>query len=569
MAYQALYRTFRPETFSDIVGQEAITTTLKNQVREGRVAHAYLFCGSRGTGKTTTARVLARAINCLTPKDGCEPCGKCESCLSIAEERSMDVIEIDAASNNGVDEIRDLREKIKYPPSGSKFKVYIVDEVHMLSTGAFNALLKTLEEPPAHAVLILATTEPNKLPATILSRCQRFDFKRYSAEVIVGQLRTVVKSVGVDADEDALSEIARFAEGGMRDALSALDTCISYGGDRVTLRAVTEAVGLSGREFLFEFAKALLNGDAADALRLIDRLIRDGRDPQAFAREATGHMRALLVAKAVGSRADDLRELLDCTGEDAKRYAEQSLLAGEEKLMRMMDGFMRCESDMKWASQPRSALELCAFLCCRPEEKLRLDSLAERVDKLERALREGVAAPRASVSDPVAPPDIAPPETPPFDMDDMGDMGEEPPLEKTAAKPETKPETKPARKASAPSVEKNKQGQEKWDAFLRTLSETNRAVHTPLTKLEYGGIEGATAFIEYTKNSLMYKNILDNDAKKAVLSAGLTEAFSQPLSVVFRLKGAQAAKKADDAERTDTIRQARDIFGRENVDFME
>ena len=222
--YQALYRTWRPERFSDVVGQEAIVSTLVRQVESGRIAHAYLFSGSRGTGKTTTAKILARAINCAHPLPGADPCGTCEACQSILTEQSMDVVEIDAASNNGVDEIRDLREKIQYPPSVGRYKVYIVDEVHMLSTGAFNALLKTLEEPPAHAVFILATTEPQKLPATILSRCQRFDFRRIPARLIEERLEKVLKASGVKAESEAIQLIARSAEGGMRDALSLLDT---------------------------------------------------------------------------------------------------------------------------------------------------------------------------------------------------------------------------------------------------------------------------------------------------------------------------------------------------------
>ncbi len=354
MSYQALYRTWRPEQFRDIVGQERIITTLINQITSGRIPHAYLFCGSRGTGKTTTAKVLSRAINCLHPEDG-EPCGVCEACKQLSGENNLDIVEIDAASNNGVDEIRDLRDKIKYPPTVGRYKVYIIDEVHMLSIGAFNALLKTLEEPPAHAVFILATTEPQKLPATILSRCQRFDFKRIPAQVIEGRLYTVLEGVGAQAEPEAVSLIARAAEGGMRDALSILDMCLSYGEGRLESDIVREVLGASDRTFLFDFAGALIAGEVSRALKMIDTLMRDGRDPAVFAREVTGHMRSLLVAR---SCEKGLEDLLEVTAEDAERFRAQAAEASEARLMRLMSLFMQAENDMKWATQQRAVLEL-------------------------------------------------------------------------------------------------------------------------------------------------------------------------------------------------------------------
>ena len=325
MATQALYRTWRPQRFSDVVGQEPIVTTLKNQIASGRVAHAYLFCGSRGTGKTTSAKIFARAVNCENPRDG-EPCGECPTCRALQEERCLDVVEIDAASNNGVDEIRDLRDKIKYPPQQGKYRVYIIDEVHMLSAGAFNALLKTLEEPPAHALFILATTEPQKLPATVLSRRQRYDFRRNSrAGDRRARLRTVCEGEQVEVSDEALMDIARSAEGGMRDALSLMDMCLAYGGGSVDDALVREVLGASDRAFLFEFADALLRGDAAGAIRGVDKLMREGREPQVFARDLTGHLRALLLAQTCGG---ELADLLEITAEDAARYQAQAQTVG-------------------------------------------------------------------------------------------------------------------------------------------------------------------------------------------------------------------------------------------------
>ncbi len=384
MSYQALYRQWRPSTFSEIVGQDAVVKTLRRQVETGRVAHAYLFSGTRGTGKTTAAKVLARAINCENPSHG-DPCGVCPTCVALKAENSMDVLEIDAASNNGVDEIRDLREKVNYPPAVAKYRVYIIDEVHMLSTGAFNALLKTLEEPPRHAVFILATTEPQKLPATILSRCQRFDFKRLPADTIVERMMVVLGGIGRTATEEALSEIARAAEGAMRDALSILDVCLSYTDGEVDIALVRDALGTAGTPFLFEFADALIGYDARTAILLIDRLLRDGLDAQVFARDVAGHLRSLLLAQVAG---DALAGLLECTAEDANRFREQAAHAERSQLFRLMELFLRAEPDMKWIGSPRALLELLAVRACHPEKEGDA-ALGERLARVERALGSG------------------------------------------------------------------------------------------------------------------------------------------------------------------------------------
>ena len=398
MSYQALYRQWRPSTFSEIVGQDAVVKTLRRQVETGRVAHAYLFSGTRGTGKTTAAKVLARAINCENPSRG-DPCGVCPTCVALKAENSMDVLEIDAASNNGVDEIRDLREKVNYPPAVAKYRVYIIDEVHMLSTGAFNALLKTLEEPPRHAVFILATTEPQKLPATILSRCQRFDFKRLPADTIVERMMVVLGGIGRTATEEALSEIARAAEGAMRDALSILDVCLSYTDGEVDIALVRDALGTAGTPFLFEFADALIGYDARTAILLIDRLLRDGLDAQVFARDVAGHLRSLLLAQVAG---DALAGLLECTAEDANRFREQAAHAERSQLFRLMELFLRAEPDMKWIGSPRALLELLAVRACHPEKEGDA-ALGERLARVERALGSGAMPTPAQPPRPPAP----------------------------------------------------------------------------------------------------------------------------------------------------------------------
>ena len=291
MGYQALYRRYRPARFEDFVGQEAVIKTLRSQVMSGRIAHAYLFCGTRGTGKTSTAKVFARAVNCEHPENG-DPCGQCAACQALSAESSLDILEIDAASNNGVDEIRDLREKVKYPPQNGRYRVYIIDEVHMLSTGAFNALLKTLEEPPSYVVFILATTEPQKLPATILSRCQRFDFHRIPMHQIIGRMKVAVEKEGILAEEAALSRIARAAEGGMRDAWSIMDMCLGYAQEDdtgLTEELVLRVLGAADRTFLFDFADKLIGSDAVGALTMIDDMMRMGREVQVFVRDVSAH----------------------------------------------------------------------------------------------------------------------------------------------------------------------------------------------------------------------------------------------------------------------------------------
>ena len=291
----------------------------------------------------------------------------------------MDVMEIDAASNNGVDEIRDLREKIKYPPTVTRYKVYIIDEVHMLSTGAFNALLKTLEEPPSHAVFILATTEPQRLPATILSRCQRFDFHRISIETIIERLMVVLGGIGRAASEDALYEIARAAEGAMRDALSLLDVCLSYTDGEVTAQLARDVLGTAGRGAMFDFTDALIDGDAGSALQQIDQVMRRGSDPQVFIRDTSQHLRAVLLAGAVG---DGLTEILEVTPEDAKRFREQAAKIDPQGPQRMLELFMRAEPDTRWASRPRTLLELAAVRACRPDQEPDA-TVSERLERVD------------------------------------------------------------------------------------------------------------------------------------------------------------------------------------------
>ena len=381
MAYRALYREWRPKDFSHVVGQAPIIGTLRNQVVTNRIAHAYLFCGSRGTGKTSTAKILAKAINCLHPENG-DPCGKCENCLRADNEETLDVIEIDAASNNGVDEMRELRDTVKYPPQYGKYKVYIIDEVHMLSTSAFNALLKTLEEPPAHIVFILATTEPQKLPETILSRCQRFDFGRIPSTEIAGRLKEAAEGSGAQVSDGALMMIARAADGGMRDALSILDMCLGYS-DQVDEALVRSILGTSDTSFLFEFSKALAEQDASKVYLMIDRLMRDGKDPAVFAKDVCRHIRALLIAK---TSPEDVSMIMDISKDEAAEYVRQSESMTVSRLMKILDLFMALETEMRYASTPRMALENASIKSCLRIDGTDTQALNDRIAELEKRI---------------------------------------------------------------------------------------------------------------------------------------------------------------------------------------
>ncbi len=377
LARRALYREYRPETFREVVGQDHITTILKNQVREGKLSHAYLFCGSRGTGKTTSAKILSRAVNCLAPIDG-EPCGTCAACR-LVKDGSADVIEIDAASNNSVDNVRTLIDQAQFAPLELKYRVFIIDEVHMLSNAAFNALLKTLEEPPKHVLFILATTEPQKLPATIISRCQRFDFHRLTIAHIVANLTAVLEKAGATIEPNGLRLIARAADGGMRDALSLADQCLSYAGSSVTEQDVLDALGSVSSAVLEDAARALLTGNAAEAVRALDEVVSSGRDLGVFLGDLTKHFRALLLAKTCGSCAD----LLDCTDDQMQRYLKAAKEADEARILYATEQILSVQSKLRLFPAPRIPIETAFIRVCRPADDQSLAALEARVALLE------------------------------------------------------------------------------------------------------------------------------------------------------------------------------------------
>lgn len=384
MAYKALYREWRPQTFNDVVGQEHITTTLKNQIINGRTAHAYLFCGTRGTGKTSTAKVVAKALNCLDLRDG-EPCNQCEMCKKINEGLAIDITELDAASNNGVDNIRDIIDDVQYPPQEAKFKVYIMDEVHMLSIGAVNAFLKTLEEPPKNVVFILATTDPQKLPITILSRCQRFDFKRISRKDITGRLRKIVTEQGVFCDDRSLDLVARVSDGAMRDSLSILDQAISIGDGKVDYDELVSMLGLVTNDNLFKIVDSIIKRDIESAMEIIEELVLIGKDMTLFIKDLIVHYRNLLMIKVTSNPED----VLDTAEENIEKLKIQGAKLKVEEIMRCIRIVQECDEEAKVSKQARVYLELAVIKMCKIEYDTSKEVMLSRINKLENMIKSG------------------------------------------------------------------------------------------------------------------------------------------------------------------------------------
>lgn len=383
MSYLALYREFRPTDFESLIGQEHVVQTLVNQIKANRVGHAYLFCGARGTGKTTAAKVFARAINCLSPKNG-SPCGQCEVCKSLADPSNLDIIEMDAASNNKVENVRDLRDKVQYPPVAGKYKVYIVDEVHMLTAEAFNALLKTLEEPPEHAVFILATTEVQKLPSTILSRCMRFDFKLIATDRIADYICKIYDKVGKKYQKEAVDLIARAGEGSMRDALSVADVCVSYSEGELKYDDVLEVLGASDKGEIQKMLKSMLCGDAGDVLTRVETLCGKGKSVGVLNNDVCATLRDLLIVKTCKTA-----QKLLCLPND--KFSELKSLAeccNEHGILRAIEIFSAAESDLKYSTHPRVVFETAALKATLPESDYNIDALISRINALEKKVGE-------------------------------------------------------------------------------------------------------------------------------------------------------------------------------------
>lgn len=392
MSYTALYRKFRPDTFEDVKGQDHIVTTLKNQIRADRIGHAFLFCGTRGTGKTTVAKILAKAVNCEQPVDG-SPCNECPTCRAIQAGTSMNVIEIDAASNNGVDNIREIREEVTYRPTQGKYKVYIIDEVHMLSAGAFNALLKTLEEPPSYVIFILATTESHKIPVTIQSRCQRYDFHRISIDTIAGRLRELMEKEQIPVEEKALRYVAKAGDGSMRDALSLLDQCIAfYLGQELTFDKVLEVLGTVDTEVFSKLLRKVLGQDVTSCIHILEDLLVNGKELGQFVNDFTWYLRNLMLVQS----SDDMEDVLDISTENLALLKEEAQMVDTDILMRYIRIFSELSNQIRYAVQKRILIEIAVIKLCKPEMEKDYGSLIDRVDSLEKKLEKGIVVTQAS-----------------------------------------------------------------------------------------------------------------------------------------------------------------------------
>ena len=542
MSYIALYRQWRPQDFDNLIGQEHIRTTLKNALASGKIAHAYLFTGPRGTGKTSTAKILAKSLNCVngpTP----EPCNKCPSCDKITSGISMDVLEIDAASNRGIDEIRDLRETVKFAPVDGRFKVYIIDEVHMLTTEAFNALLKTLEEPPGHVVFILATTEPHKIPATIHSRCQRYDFRRISQAEIESRLSDVAAGSGLEVEADALKLIAAHADGGMRDALSILDQCAAVGGDKVAAADVRSTLGLIGHDWVWRLTDAVGRRDPNEALLILDELIKLGRDVKQVLAELAQHARSLLLHVAAPGI------VLDSYTGDRQVLERQGKLFDQTRISAWISLLHEAINETKWSADARITAEMALLSACR-ETSLDMKALVERVERLEQALASGsqlVAAPKSAKETVITP--AASSAKPAVQQTD--ESHNQKPISKAAPVPASEP-------LAAKGV---------WDKVLKELVNSGkRMVHACVSQGQLISLDEKLAVVRFSV--LFSKERTEKEDYRTIIEQALLRVTGHPVRLQCILndeKSQPAATEQAQPKATDDpppiVKQAQQIFG--------
>lgn len=537
--YTALYRKWRPKKFEDVCGQEQITTILKNQIKANQLSHAYLFCGTRGTGKTSTAKLLAKAVNCFDLVDG-NPCDRCESCISINQGNSMDVFEIDAASNRRIEDVRDLREAVKFAPALGKYKVYIIDEVHMLTNEAFNALLKTLEEPPAYVKFILATTEPHKLPATILSRCQRFDFKRLVQDNIVNRLEYICKEENIKADDDALRLIARNSDGAMRDAISIMDQCAVFGKMNINHDDVLKVLGIVNDEYLFKMAEAILEGNSSKAMLLIQEISREGKDMNQFARDLLNHYRNLLMAKLV----DQAEDVIDLSKETISMLKDQSSRYGRDNIIRCINILSELTSEIKWSPQPKTILEVSIIKMCKLQKDISSDGLLARIEKLEEALARGEISITAI------------------------------PEDKKTKKEEKKEEKKVPEKIRKADVKPlSPEIMEKWDGFIQEIKNRKKMkLRTYLALCKPAIVDGEKIMLCFTRQDSFSKEAVERADTKKEIEEIACEYFSKPIKIkaIFEDEAGKLDDEVkDDAKVDDIVKKAIELFGEDLVEVVE
>lgn len=526
MSYTALYRKFRPNTFEDVKGQDHIVTTLKNQIQADRIGHAFLFCGTRGTGKTTVAKILARAVNCEHPVNG-SPCNECAACKGILSGTSMNVIEIDAASNNGVDNIREIREEVAYRPTQGKYKVYIIDEVHMLSAGAFNALLKTLEEPPSYVIFILATTEAHKIPVTILSRCQRYDFHRISIDTITERLKELMEKEQVDAEERALRYVAKAGDGSMRDSLSLLDQCIAfYLGEKLTYDRVLDVLGTVDHEVFSRLLRQVLAGNVSGCIHILEELLTGGKELGQFVSDFTWYLRNLLLVKT----SEHAEEVLDVSTENLQALLEESEMIESDTLMRYIRVFSELSSQLRYATQKRVMVEIGLIKLCRPAMETNLDSVLDRLRVLEEKMERGVPVIAAQGA---------------AEGISYGKGGSSF-VEETEREPDVKPE-----KAAPEDLQKIKNN---WKMIVgQTEGMFKSFLSTAVPK--YNGNTGENKlFVEFTND--LAQNCVEDPAKKELLETLITRQIGKSVEVEMLLKKRDLHKELAEISVDDILKQA-------------
>jgi DNA polymerase-3 subunit gamma/tau len=537
--YQALYRQYRPKTFDEVMGQEHVTTTLKNQVKSGNIGHAYLFAGTRGTGKTSTAKIFARAVNCLHPVDG-NPCNQCEICRGILDESIMDVIEMDAASNRKIEDIRELKDKVIYPPARARYKIYIIDEVHMLTTQAFNALLKTLEEPPKHLIFILATTDIQKLPQTILSRCQRFDFKRITSKDIVTNMKRITDNLNIKVDERVLKLIARNSDGAMRDALSLLDQCIAYKTEELTYEDALNILGIVNNDLIFELVDNIKNSDLEGILLKIDNIIQEGKDITQFIRDLIYHFRNLLIAKTSRNPVD----IIDMDEELINRFKEQSKDISVDFILKSLDILTTSENQASWSIQPRIILEMAAIKMINLEKIM---SLEDRIKKLEEILYTG-QIPLEKVKPKAKPKEEVKPETP-----------------KEENKIETKQSVEPAKTKGTRKEISFEDIKGHWSGVLRLIKEKDVRTHAFLMEGRPISFSQDTLVIAYRDGYGIHKEAMERPKNKELAEKVVSSYFNRNINIKFVMED---EKIGTDASESDSIiKDVTSFFGSDIVDI--
>lgn len=564
--YQALYRQFRPMTFDNLLGQDHIIDTLKNQIKNENVGHAYLFSGTRGTGKTSTAKIFSRAVNCLQPVDS-SPCNECEICKGILDGSIMDVIEMDAASNRGVDDIKNLRDKVTYPPSYAKYKVYIIDEVHMLTKEAFNSLLKTLEEPPKHIIFILATTEPERIPETILSRCQRFDFKRIDNSTIIENMRMIVQEYNLEIEDEALSLIARNADGGMRDALSLLDQCISFGEDKISYEDVVSILGITNHDLIFKIVDDILEKDIESILLSIDKLMADGRDVGQFIKDIIKHFRDLMIVKSF----NDPRQLVEVSQDLLDRYQLQAKDIRMSYIINILDILTKVEERSKYVTEARVVLEMSMIKMVHADNL----SLEERIERLEEKLEKGHIKPsinmerEASSSGPTranSPSNLARNITSPTSKASKEPASREKLVldkdtnkTKSNSKDSLNQEIDPSKKIDL-DLEKL---QRDWDSIINAIRREKPNIAALLMEGRLKAFENDMIIVEYEEIFEFHRNAISNERNMSYILEILQEIYGQKLNIRFDRASdssieLEESKKKDSKEK---IKELEKIFG--------